>query len=763
MAQLNYDDVVFGFPSFRVFVFGQEVTNDVSDVSVNWKVGRAPSSCAITLLNPNDRYIMRREDIVALNPQTSARFANKAQSDIAHDYLRMTSGVVVDSVNDGQSHKAKIVKLKQHPTYRINVKTTDAFSGQTTATKNVSFYPFIEGKSCFHQNDPVRVFAQDPFDPAVWYYFFSGFITQIGDSSSGPAVEKTLILQCEDVTKSLRYARYTINPGIRDLNDVNIDQDLADFTGFTSPLVGLSLQEAADYIVFGDVAKETSSLSDDSVAKFPVVSRNSDGKLIAFNRIIAKTAAGNFKYRSQKERVYVLSGGSGTRTAISLKDWQNLILDHKVKIGDLIDLRARSDNPEQASDVVARIESQASTTVTGLDPPAPTTYVVKSGDTLGEIATSFGTTISALTALNPNITNPNVIYPNQVITISQPKTTVISNPKKLTELIISEIGRDPGNYPVDGGTLFMLLPEGLDELGNQIIAQDYVSTASFVSEFKDRRTLMYDLVDRVEFVFYADPKGNMIIEFPLFDFDPNDFGSRNSQKSGAIEGFPPGLVKFTTANSDGTIEFDNERRFTIEDVAVDTFSATDDDGPVRTVALAVPVPIRYVQAATENGIQTAPIKPVSVRLDTLIPIYGMRVIQADSKARLVETELGARIAAAVELNKVNSDAYSIKINMLPRFSAWLNRPMLFRHRNHIGTAVSVSHRISWASSAETSISLNYLRGWQGEIDSESGNFVYTTIGGAESRPLNYATLFAKRKSGNALAPTSASAQGTKKR
>jgi lysozyme len=45
-----------------------------------------------------------------------------------------------------------------------------------------------------------------------------------------------------------------------------------------------------------------------------------------------------------------------------------------------------------------------------------TTYTVRSGDTLSELALRFGTTVSALVSLN-NIANPNLIYPGQVLTI----------------------------------------------------------------------------------------------------------------------------------------------------------------------------------------------------------------------------------------------------------------------------------------------------------------------------------------------------------
>lgn len=47
----------------------------------------------------------------------------------------------------------------------------------------------------------------------------------------------------------------------------------------------------------------------------------------------------------------------------------------------------------------------------------PQTYVVKNGDTLSKIAKSYGTTVKAIQALNPAITNPNKIYVGQTIRI----------------------------------------------------------------------------------------------------------------------------------------------------------------------------------------------------------------------------------------------------------------------------------------------------------------------------------------------------------
>lgn len=57
----------------------------------------------------------------------------------------------------------------------------------------------------------------------------------------------------------------------------------------------------------------------------------------------------------------------------------------------------------------------------GIPPTGGTTYTVVSGDRLFRIALRFNTTIEAIVAANPFITNPNLIYPGQVLTIPAPE------------------------------------------------------------------------------------------------------------------------------------------------------------------------------------------------------------------------------------------------------------------------------------------------------------------------------------------------------
>ena len=62
-----------------------------------------------------------------------------------------------------------------------------------------------------------------------------------------------------------------------------------------------------------------------------------------------------------------------------------------------------------------------------------TTYTVKAGDTLSEIAEKFGTTVSTLVGLN-DISNPNLIYPGQKLIISK------GNSKIFIGVVVVKVG-----------------------------------------------------------------------------------------------------------------------------------------------------------------------------------------------------------------------------------------------------------------------------------------------------------------------------------
>jgi LysM repeat protein len=76
--------------------------------------------------------------------------------------------------------------------------------------------------------------------------------------------------------------------------------------------------------------------------------------------------------------------------------------------------------------------------------PPPSTdgqvYYAQKGDTLRIIASRFGTTVDAILKLNPQITNPNLIYVGQAITISAGVSTYVVQRGDTLRIIANKFG-----------------------------------------------------------------------------------------------------------------------------------------------------------------------------------------------------------------------------------------------------------------------------------------------------------------------------------
>ena len=92
-------------------------------------------------------------------------------------------------------------------------------------------------------------------------------------------------------------------------------------------------------------------------------------------------------------------------------------------------------------------------------PPLPgaTTYVVKRGDTLADIAYRFHTTVAALLRANPAIGNPDRVYPGQVIKLTgTPQPPTPPGPPTFTSVQIPLIAMDTKGPVGCGDTLVMV-------------------------------------------------------------------------------------------------------------------------------------------------------------------------------------------------------------------------------------------------------------------------------------------------------------------
>ncbi len=102
--------------------------------------------------------------------------------------------------------------------------------------------------------------------------------------------------------------------------------------------------------------------------------------------------------------------------------------------------------------------------------PAPGgTYTVQYGDTLYKIAAKFNTTVSAILAVNPQITNPNLIYPGQVINLpggsgGLPTPTAPAGPTP-TAGPVTPVPTPSGDFGLGGQTQTLGNPGAMKESG----------------------------------------------------------------------------------------------------------------------------------------------------------------------------------------------------------------------------------------------------------------------------------------------------------
>ena len=114
--------------------------------------------------------------------------------------------------------------------------------------------------------------------------------------------------------------------------------------------------------------------------------------------------------------------------------------------------------------IIANGNPSVPTTPTEPEPLPSVTYTVQSGDTLSGIAQNYGVSLDALLAANPQIENPNIIFRGQVLTIPQENGSVPEAPQETTAVQYTIVSGDTlsgiaQNYGISLSTLLTANPQ----------------------------------------------------------------------------------------------------------------------------------------------------------------------------------------------------------------------------------------------------------------------------------------------------------------
>lgn len=685
------------YPAWRAYVFGVDITEDVSSMVLNWNDSRAPNSAEIVLGNLNDKYIITKEDIYTLYNDVSVDDLDKVgdgplTNEEVDSQLRQNRRRVRDRLAKSFSDETKGRVLSTKVVERTeNVKfpslLTSFYEGLKSLTDpeqakqhagetELQDYSELSGDACrfplqvgqciFHTSDAVRIFWRDPFDPKQWYFGFTGTVSDWKEHRDEYG-RRTVTLMIEDALRSFRKSRIITNWQIQDIkvientafDDKYRTWHADNFSDLTVPEIFYTMTFGSD--LAGEVAKKKFIKRDGTTQTEQIRGVNIGVKHYGVNADSATTTSapedgvGVFNFRDStiytigpagrvKEFTVVPTvnsvGSKAFHQVESLEEWQSTI-DHVV--------------PTSITDILALVPSDLQS---------------KASESL-DASASGG------------------IVP--------------------VEIAMKEIGEHPELYPVDFGRLMMLLPNSLGPGTNRdILTKDLVQGCAGVSEFQTRLSILFNIVDRIDFALYASPRGDVIVEMPLYSFRPEDFGKFQS--------------RYTFLEED-TINF--ESHFSEEKVHTQ---------------FRMPYWLVKNLKTAGNSDQIWNI-PGTVNLKSLIPLFGVVSISGDPWG-FISSKEAATYYANIKLSQLNADAWAQNVSTVMHLGIGPNRPCYFEARDFIATVRGAINSITWGmgGSVQQTLALNYRRGWSGQMTADK-NKVYEPFGGRASHPLDYSMMF----------------------
>lgn len=737
--------VRYSFPAFKVFVFGVDVTRYVSQVTTNWHDKRAPSTCSFVLANDGDRFIVRPDEIEALYNLVDVGIEKAVLSADAGDWDDLFLAPTIQAVQqrlttaDIPDEKRRVLLAKSKVFIKDVVASRpgvpfNAISSVQDVSELVGAavrYPYQAGSCIFHTNDPVRVFVRDPFDARVWYYGATGFVSDWSETVDKNN-QKGVTVTVEDALRVFKHARIATNSAIYDAKTLQAQGDVLFRSWFTDNFSDVTLPELFFTMGFGSTKAGTNER-----LKVDLNSRDKR-PLPGANPFTTVRCGVNGRVDSP-----VATDGQG---AFNLERSGVFVL-------------GRESKPDP--DFVGPLQ----------EPVTPAVSRVGGKDF---------THLDALFQWQSRISHR--VRPNDIAALGLPgDPNVAADAQEIRALanaglpyldtVIQKIGEHPERYPVDFGRIMMLVPAELDAGTNRdLLLKDLVTSISSRTQFTSRLAILYNLCERIEFSLYATPRGDIVCEMPLYDFDPRDFEIPDGidANGDSLDPVVDGILStaFENTNRAGT--------YTVPSTSIISVQSTFSDENVFTQArVGYGILQNFRSGGTSDDLWQV---PGVVQLPHLMPQFGPRTLEAEPWG-FINTQKGAEYFGQLKLNQANSNAWTNRVEMVIRMGVGPNRPLQFNQfeyrdqsapvliRTWVATTRNITQSIVWNSGVTMSVETNYRRGWAGQTKTVTVGGVpqtvkvYEPIGGFASRPLDYRRLFEKRKGGASTQDPSKLAEG----
>lgn len=278
------------------------------------------------------------------------------------------------------------------------------------------------------------------------------------------------------------------------------------------------------------------------------------------------------------------------------------------------------------------------------------------------------------------------------------------NRRWLTEAEARKIGRETthdGEWAPHKQFLHFLLPvEGTG--ARNLLDFDAVNATSNQLDFRSRLDIMQDFSNRIDYQFWVTPIGDIVIEFPMYDFRPEDYQEFRS-----------------ILQVDKHLRSDN-----IQDEAGEMITAIVAHGGIT--------PLRNVGEPAEQfqpkAIVVAPLMMMRygvIEHELTLPFIS----DANSLRRIASIEFQKKLA---ESNKMDMD-FDYRPFLLP------NRPIENVERKRMGLTTAVRNSLSIFRDASTAVTTRYVR--RQILNQDRRSVSYTLITGGESMPITYREIY----------------------
>jgi hypothetical protein len=251
--------------------------------------------------------------------------------------------------------------------------------------------------------------------------------------------------------------------------------------------------------------------------------------------------------------------------------------------------------------------------------------------------------------------------------------------------------------------LHLLLPaEGTG--ARNLLDFDAFNASGNQLEFRGKLDILQDFSNRIDYQFWVTPMGDIVVEFPQYDFFPRDYG-----------------------------EYEHVFRV---DKHLQSDNVQDEAGEMTTAVIAN----GRISPASEANIEDQ-FQPKAIVVAPLMMIrYGVLehelalpfISHAPSLKRIAQIEFQKKLA---ESNRMDMQ-FDYRPFILP------NRPMENFERQRMALTTSVQNRMEVFQNASTSISSRYVRRALIQQDGNGGLVVnYTLITGGTSMPITYHQIY----------------------